>query len=171
MSLFAALIVLMQANTAIPDPSQRLEPGRWILRTTIERATGLGGVSASLQSNDRQYRLVVRCDFAYASNISIQFMRDVGNIPATALPAIVLTEPGKVELDLEWEETPAGVFARDSDFAPTATAAAAFLQGYHGELHVNAHDKEGRAIRADFDALAGHAAIGQILDRCSAANG
>lgn len=168
MSFAVAVVALMQANTAIPDPAQRLEPGRWIMRTTVERGTGRGGVSASLKSNDLQYRLVVRCDYSYAGNISIQFMREVANIPVTALPVRLMREPDKLEITLEWEETAAGVFARDGDFDPSASVAAGFLLNYHGELHVTARNQADQAISAVFDAAAGHAAIRQVIDRCKA---
>jgi hypothetical protein len=167
MSLVAAIIVMMQANTAIPDAAQRLEPGRWVLRTSAERGTGLGGLSASLQSNDRLYRLVVRCDFSYGSNISIQFMRDTTQIEPTALPVTLTRNPDDAVIPLVWEATPAGVFARDGDIGPSATPAADFLVSYHGELQVAGRDQSGRSIKAVFDAGAGHQAIARTIQQCA----
>ena len=167
MSLSLAIAFLMQANTAIPDATVRLEPGRWVLRTSTERGTGLGGVSAALQSNDRQYRLVVRCDFSYAGDISIQFMRDTSQIEPTALPVRLTRSPHDTVIPLVWEETPAGVFARDGDVGPSATPSADFLVSYHGELQVSGQDQSGRSIKAVFDAVAGHQAIARTIQQCA----
>lgn len=168
MSLSLAIAFLMQANTAVVDPAQRLEPGRWVLRTSTERGTGLGGISATLQSNDRQYRLVVRCDFSYEFNLSIQFLRHNSSIPATALPVSLMSEPGKTEIMLEWEQTPAGVFARDGGNDTAALQAADFLLGYYGELHIEARDQSDRSLNVVFDSAAGHHAIGRAIEQCAA---
>jgi hypothetical protein len=168
MSFAAAVIILMQANTAAVDPAQKLEPGRWVSRTSSERGTGLGGISATLQSNDRQYRLVVRCDFSYEFNLSIQFLRHSSSIPATALPVSLTREPGKAEIILEWEQTPAGVFARDGANDSMAMRAAEFLLGYYGDLHVEARDQADRSLSVVFDSAAGHQAISRTIEQCAA---
>lgn len=162
----AALLLLMQANTAQSITDTPLEAGKWILRETIERETGFGGISASLLSNDGDYRLVVRCDFAYQSDISIQFLRaNRGDLP-TALPASLIRLDLKEKVPLVWEQTYAGVFARDGVEDTEATAAAAMLQDYSGALRVDARDRSGRKLRAIFDASAGHSAIRRATSAC-----
>lgn len=167
MSIAAALIMLLQANTADLDAGRPLEAGRWVVRTSSERGTDLGGISASLMSDDGNYRLVVRCDFSYQNNISIQFMRLGTSVPQTATPVSLTYGLENRELAVEWESVQAGTFARDGDNDPSATQAARFLQGYIGELRVEARDQSGRSIKVLFTGAAGHPAIGRTIDACA----
>jgi hypothetical protein len=166
MILAAILPLLLQANTAVPTRNVPLEAGRWVLRETAERATGQGGVSATLLSNDGLYRLVVRCDYSYQSDISIQFVRARKRDPVTMLPVSLVRADSGQALALVWEQTPAGVFARDGQADADATVAAAQLQDYVGRLRVEARDRRGRRITAQFDSTAGHGAIRRATSAC-----
>lgn len=160
------LVLLMQANTARDITGTPLEAGKWILRESVERGTGFGGVSASLLSNDGRYRLTVRCDFSYQSDISIQFLRaHLGDAP-TAVPARLTRLDNGEAIPLVWEQTYAGIFARDGDQDTDATAAAALLQDYSGALRMDARDQSGRKLRVLFDASAGHSAIRRATAAC-----
>lgn len=165
--LFAALMpLLLQANTAAPITDTPLEAGKWILRETIERETGFGGVSASLLSNDGDYRLVVRCDFSYQSDISIQFLRANRQEQPTALPASLTRLDIDEGVSLVWEQTYAGIFSWDGEEDTEATSAAAMLQDYTGGLRMDARDRSGRKVRALFDAAAGQSAIRRATSAC-----
>lgn len=167
MTFAAALLpLLLQYNTAVPLADVPLEAGRWVLRETAERGTGRGGVSASLLSNDGRFRLVVRCDFSYASDISIQFLPVQPGTWRAILP-VRLTRLDRDEvLSLEWEDAAPGVFARDGQVDAEATIAAATLQGYVGALRVDARDVAGRRITALFDASEGHGAVRRTTSAC-----
>lgn len=161
----AALLLFAQYNTARPVEPAPLEAGRWVLRESFERGTGLGGVSATLVSNDGEYRLVVRCDYGHQSDISLQFLRNQRGSGPTALPMQLLLQGGE-RVPLVWEQTPFGVFARDGVDSSEATRAAGTLLGYSGPITAQASDARGRRIRAQFDASAGHAAIRRAISAC-----
>lgn len=169
MSITAALIMLLQANTADVTNDLPAVAGRWVLRNSIERGTGFGGVSATLLSNDSNYRLIVRCDFAYERNISIQFMRANPLVDVPASPVRLRREDNREAIPLDWERVAAGVFARDSVDRKSATEAAGVLQNYVGTLRVDARDTPGRWIEATFDGLSGHNAIARAIEACAAA--
>lgn len=168
MYLFAAVapLLFLQYNTASPTQEVPLQQGKWVLRETVERGTGFGGISASLLSDDGAWRLVVRCDFSYESDISIQFLRAQTGNSITALPVTLTRMDRSEEIPLIWEATYAGVFARDGMTDSDATLAAATLQDYVGPLRIEARDRAGRRIRATFDAAEGHAAIRRATTRC-----
>lgn len=165
MLVAAALLLFAQYNTARPVQPAPLEAGRWVLRESLERGTGLGGVSATLVSNDGQYRLVVRCDFGHQSDISLQFLRNLPGYGPTALPMHLWLGKGE-DLPLVWEQTPFGVFARDGADTSEATGAAGALLGYTGPISAQARDARGRRIEAEFDAASGHAAIRRAISAC-----
>lgn len=161
----AALLLFAQYNTARPAEPAPLEAGRWVLRESFERGTGLGGVSATLVSNDGEYRLIIRCDYGHESDISLQFLRNQRVAGPTALPMELTLQDG-AEVPLEWEQTPFGIFARDGEDTSEATRAAGILQGYTGPITAQARDARGRRIRAQFDASSGHAAIRRAISAC-----
>ncbi|MEO0062704.1 MAG: hypothetical protein RLZZ08_1264 [Pseudomonadota bacterium] len=158
--------LLLQATTATPVDETPLEAGHWILRESRERGTGYGGVSASLLSNDGAYRLVVRCDFSYGRDISIQFLRARRGDLITALPAALYRQGSNTAVPLVWEQTPAGVFARDGEDDSEASTAAIALQDYVGGLRVDAMDAANHPIRALFDASAGQGAVRLATSAC-----
>lgn len=167
LALASAALLLMQYNTAQNITDTPLQPGQWVLRESVERGTGAGGISASLLSNDRQYRLTVRCDYSYQSDLSIQFLPATVDMPRTANPAsLTLVESGRV-VPLVWEQVAAGVFARDGEDGDTsASDAAILLESYYGAIRVNARNTTGRAVTASFAAHANHDAISAVIEEC-----
>lgn len=161
----AALLLFAQYNTARPAEPAPLEAGRWVLRESSELGTGLGGVSATLVSNDGEYRLVIRCDYGHDSDISLQFLRNQRGSGPTALPMQLMLQDGE-DVPLDWEQTPFGIFARDGADSNEATHAAARLQTYTGPISAQAHDARGRRIRAQFDAGSGQLSISRTISAC-----
>jgi len=162
-----ASLLILQANTAAPIFDTPLEPGRWVIRKTEERGTGLGGISASLASNDERYRLVVRCDYSYASSISQQFIPIKTDTPRPVTGTRLL-RIGEGRVPVEWEAAGPGVFARDGDPEEdnSASLAALDLQHRPGQFRVTSKSPSGATIRAEFDSRDGRDAIRQVRSAC-----
>lgn len=166
MSPLLSALLILQYNTAQPVTETPLEAGKWVYRETAERGTGFGGHSATLLSDDGRYRLVVRCDFSYQSDISIQFLRAFRSEAITAVPVKLTRMDSDETIALVWEQAASGTFARDGMTDVEATQAAATLQDYNGELKVEARDTAGRRLKVTFTALAGHDAIRRTTTAC-----
>jgi hypothetical protein len=161
-----ALLLALQSTTAVPIDPAPLEPGRWVFRETVEPGTGARAVSATLVSNDRRVRLLVRCDSSYARTVSLQLLRNRPGDAVFSLPAS-LTGAADEPFDLDWEQAPVGLFVRDGDEDAMATDAAAAMAGAPGRLKVALNDRSGGQIVSEFDNRSDREQIRRVLDACA----
>lgn len=158
--------LILQATTAVPIVATPLEAGRWVVRDTRERATGRGGISATLLSDMGDYRLVVRCDFAYAKDISLQVLPVVAEVPPPVRPAALSWDGPSPPFNLVWEEADPGVFARNGEADMDATEATVELEREAGVLHFIGEAVDGSVISATFRSERGRAEIGRVRAAC-----
>ncbi|OYW44072.1 MAG: hypothetical protein B7Z08_12265 [Sphingomonadales bacterium 32-68-7] len=164
LGLLAPLI--LQASTAAPIDATPLEAGRWVVRETRESRTGRGGISATLLADTGDYRLVVRCDFSYRKDISLQLLPATVKDPRPVRPAALSWDGPSPPFNLVWEEAGPGVFARNGQDDRDATAAALELEQAPGVLHFIGEASDGSAIGATFRSERGRAEIGRVRAAC-----
>jgi hypothetical protein len=167
--MIAALLLAFQSTLAAPVDPAPLQPGRWVYRETRELGTGARAVSASLMSEDRVSRLVVRCDFSYQRDISIQFL-------ATTPGSLIVTRPARLgwasaskPFPLRWEQGPIGIFARNGKKKLTATSAVAAFSTTPGTLRMQSSNVGKKQVLARFENREGRAELGRVLKACAPA--
>jgi hypothetical protein len=163
----AALLFALQSTTALPVNPEPLEPGRWVFRRTQERGTGASAVSATLLSNDRTIRLVLRCDVTYDRTVSLQLLRNPRDGVFFRLPVSLGRSGSADPFPLDWEQSAFGVFARDGEDELPVSQTAASIQAAPGRLHVNVAAGRGQSVTAEFDNRDGREEIGRVLAACA----
>ncbi|HEX2763740.1 MAG TPA: hypothetical protein VHM92_07860 [Allosphingosinicella sp.] len=164
--MIATLLLAVQSTLAAPVDAAPLQPGRWVYRQTHELGTGARAVSASLMSEDRVSRLVVRCDFSYQRDVSIQFLSTTPGSLMVTRPARLAWESAK-PFPLRWEQGPIGIFARNGKKKLTATETATALAATPGSLRMESSNVGKKQVSARFENREGRGELGRVLKACA----
>jgi len=158
-----SLLFLLALQAAVSGPPA--VPGRWVVRQSQHAESGAAGVSATLLSNDRRARMVVRCDVTYSRTISIQILPQRSSGIAFAVP-LTLERVGGAPFLLIWELAPAGAFARNGERDVMANEAIANLRASAGLLRLTASDQNGRPVELLFDNRDGRDTLARVIEAC-----
>ena len=153
------LFLTMALQAASAAASAPVAP--WTPRMKADPATGLKSGSVSATSQERNGRLVVRCDRRAENVVSIQFIPTMAFAAATPRPVSIQID-GAAPLGTNWEFPGTGTYVSDDQVVTTLTTAIA--RGKQIKVHII--DPMNNVVDATIPGPSSDAPIKQVLEAC-----